>query len=114
MVLLPRRKAFCLEAIKVVFSPSAVAFNMCFASFCSCCLFCLVWFGLFVLFGSVCFVCLFVCLLWCEFRIATSRAAEASLRWLHFFRGLPSPTPHGFRKFVEERGKLARRAVAWL
>ena len=37
-------------------------------------------------------------------------------RWLHFFRALPADQeqPHTFRKLVEERGELARKAAAWL
>ncbi|CAK9013451.1 unnamed protein product [Durusdinium trenchii] len=41
---------------------------------------------------------------WCYFRGG---------RWLHFFRGLPADPrePHSFRKFVEQRGELARKAA---
>eukprot|EP00434_Breviolum_minutum_P026430 symbB.v1.2.023367.t1/scaffold2129.1/size105239/4 len=40
---------------------------------------------------------------WCYFRGG---------RWLHFFRALPADQqPHTFRKLVEERGELARKAA---
>ena len=37
------------------------------------------------------------------------------MRWLHLFQALPAARaqPHTFRKLLEERGELARRAAAW-